>query len=163
MKAWILWVWAQASKVILKILQVRLQQYVNHELPVNVNSMHFLLRLITISEGVVLVQVPRSLVCLSYCVMWEDKDLTLCFILINMNTFVQCVHSAIIDIHFLKQPNLHTKFASVLFSSSQWVLLCTSMLINTKTNTHSHCAGLNYKMIWTTLLNKVTEIRAQFF
>ena len=147
----------------LKILQARLQQYVNHELPVNVNSMHFLLRLITISEGVVLVQVPRSLVCLSYCVMWEDKDLTLCFILINMNTFVQCVHSAIIDIHFLKQPNLHTKFASVLFSSSQWVLLCTSMLINTKTNTHSHCAGLNYKMIWTTLLNKVTEIRAQFF
>ena len=110
---------SHASKIMLKILQARLQQYVNHELPVNVNSMHFLLRLITISEGVVLVQVPRSLVCLSYCVMWEDKDLTLCFILINMNTFVQCVHSAIIDIHFLKQPNLHTKFASVLFSSSQ--------------------------------------------
>ena len=107
-----------ASKVMLKILQARLQQYVNRELPVNVNSMQFLLRLITISEGVVLVQVARSLVCLSYCVMC-DKDLTLCFILINMNTFVQCVHSAVINIHFLKQPNLHTKFASVLFSSSQ--------------------------------------------
>ena len=32
---------SHTSKVMLKILQARLQQYVNYELPVNVNSMQF--------------------------------------------------------------------------------------------------------------------------
>ena len=55
------------------------------------------------------------------------------------------------------------KFASVLFSLAQCVLLSINRLINTKTNKHSHCAGLNYKMIWTILLNNVIKIIAQFF